>query len=275
MDIDRLLEILLKLIDVRTFFLCLLIFSPLEYFFPIHKRKSQIRAGWLTDVQHFFISGIFIRLGLAAVVVMSGQIGSGILPASIRATIGGLPVWFQVVAIIIIADLGFYVSHRLMHSVPFLWKFHAVHHSSEQLDWLAAFRVHPVDQVIVKGTSLIPVFALGFSGVSIGIAALAYHWQSILIHSNFRVRPGIFRWWVATPEFHHWHHANQPEALDKNFSGQLPLWDLLFRTAYLPGVMPANYGTHDPVPREYLQQMTDPFRRIVASVFTWSSKKSS
>ena len=63
----------------------------------------------------------------------------------------------------ILADLGFYTVHRLFHKIPWLWKFHAVHHSIEEMDWLAADRVHPIDQIFTKGASLLPVFALGFA----------------------------------------------------------------------------------------------------------------
>ena len=274
MDIHSLWEMLLKFIDFRSFFLFLLVFFPLEHFLPIHKKKSLLREGWFTDIQHFIISGIFIRLGMIFVILVSIRIGSNSLPASVQPAVSSLSTWIQCMVIVIITDFGFYVSHRLMHSVPFLWKFHAIHHSSTQMDWLAAFRVHPVDQVIVKGTSLMPIFILGFSDAAIAITSVIYLWQSLTIHSNFRVKLGVLKWLVATPEFHHWHHSNQPETYNKNFSGQLLLWDILFRTAYLPGVMPLKYGIDDLVPKGYLEQMIYPFRLIGAYVLAKIFKKS-
>ena len=86
----------------------------------------------------------------------------------------------------------------MMHQVPWLWNFHAIHHSSEHLDWLASFRVHPVDQVIVKGTSLVPVFVLGFSGRPSRSRPLIYMCQALLIHSNVRVPFGWLKWLVAS-----------------------------------------------------------------------------
>ena len=126
--------------------------------------------------------------------------------------------------------------------------------------------MHPVDQIITKGVSLLPVFALGFSGVSIAIFGLIYSWHSILLHANVRIKIGPLRWLIASPEFHHWHHANQREAYDKNFAGQLSVLDVVFRTAYMPkGKMPSKYGADDPVPHTYLSQLMYPFLRRTPS----------
>jgi sterol desaturase/sphingolipid hydroxylase (fatty acid hydroxylase superfamily) len=120
--------------------------------------------------------------------------------------------------------------------------------------------VHPIDQILTKGLSLLPVYALGFSTPATLLFVVLYHWQSLLIHSNVRIGFGPLRWILASPHFHHWHHANCPEALDKNFAGQLAFLDLLFGTLHMPpGRMPPRYGTEDPVPRSYLGQIAYPF----------------
>lgn len=249
-------------LNFRDFLLFLLVFTPIEHLFPIHEKSRALRRGWFTDVLHFFLSGILIRLGLTGVIVLSASVGSAIVSPGLSDAIQSMPLWLEIAAAILIADLGFYLAHRAMHQSRFLWHFHAVHHSSEEMDWLAAYRVHPVDQVFVKGASLVPVFVLGFSESAIVIATLIYHWQALLIHSNVRVRLGPLRLLVAGPEFHHWHHANEREAYDRNFSGQLPLWDFVFRTAYLPGRMPTRYGVNDAVPTGWLGQLGYPFARL-------------
>ncbi len=72
---------------------------------------------------------------------------------------------------------------------------------------------------------------------------------------------GPLRWLLASPQFHHWHHANETHAFDKNFAGQLPFLDALFGTLYIPGkAMPKAYGTGDPVPPLYHEQLLYPFR---------------
>ena len=121
---------------------------------------------------------------------------------------------------------------------------------------MAAHRVHPLDQILTKAASVLPVFALGFSDAAIAIFALSYQCQSLLIHSNTRIGFGPLKWVLASPPFHHWHHANEPDAIDKNFAAQLPFIDALGGTLFLPPQrMPARYGTDDPVPALYHQQL--------------------
>ena len=109
--------------------------------------------------------------------------------------------------------------------------------------------------------SLLPVFSLGFSEVAIGVSLMIYGWQSVLVHSNLRIKFGPLRWLLASPEFHHWHHSKDLEARDKNFAGQLPLFDVLFGTLYMPrGRMPEKYGIDEPMPENYLSQLLYPVR---------------
>lgn len=248
-------------LNYSNFLLFLLVFTPLEHLFPIHEKSCNLRKGWMTDVLHFFLSGIVIRLGLTMVIVLAASAGKTVIPRTLSESMYSSALWLQVPLAILIADFGFYCVHRAMHAFPVLWRFHAVHHSSEKMDWLAAYRVHPVDQVLVKGASMVPIFMLGFSNQAILIATFIYHWQALFIHSNVHVPLGPLRLLIAGPEFHHWHHANEREAYDKNFSGQLPLWDIVFRTLKMPGRMPTRYGVDDMVPQGYLGQLAYPFLR--------------
>jgi sterol desaturase/sphingolipid hydroxylase (fatty acid hydroxylase superfamily) len=185
-----------------------------------------------------------------------------LVPAWLQAAVAAQPDWLQTVEIIILADIGFYSAHRMFHSVPWLWRFHEVHHSIEDLDWLAAARVHPVDQIITKGMSVLPLFALGFGAAPIAIYSTIYFWHSLLVHANVRINFGPLRWLIASPEFHHWHHANQPEAYNSNYAGQLAILDKIFGTIYLPkGRSPGKYGVDAPVPNTYLAHLIYPFRQ--------------
>lgn len=245
----------------RDLLVCLLVLTPLEHLLPAHEKALKLRRGVWTDLAHLFLSGIPIRVGLTLLILGAAMTGAAVVPSGWQAAVRDWPLWLQVIAATVVADLGFYLAHRAMHRIPFLWRFHAIHHSSEELDWLAAYRVHPVDQIIVKGTSLVPVYALGFSAEAILLAAVIYAWQSLLVHSNIRLPLGPLRYWIVGPEFHHWHHANERAAYDRNFSGQLPLWDLVFGTALLPGRLPERYGVDDPVPPDWAGQIAYPFRR--------------
>lgn len=236
------------------------IFVPLERLIPLRRGQRVLRNGWPTDLLHVLVSGLLIRIGLTALVTSAAAISPLVVPPATIAAIAAQPTWLAFAEVLIVADLGFYLMHRTFHAVPWLWRFHAVHHSIEEMDWLAAYRVHPVDQILTKSASLVPVFLLGFPLEAILLFMLLYQWQSLLIHSNADIRFGPVRWLLASPQFHHWHHANEPQALDRNFAGQLPLFDVLFGTLYLPGCeTPRTYGTETPVPDDYLGHLAFPF----------------
>ncbi len=247
-------------VDVQHLWLVILVFVPLERLLANRPSQRIFRQGWSIDFAHLFANSVLVNLGVLAIVSLVLLAAEGTLPSSWRDTIASQPLWLQFPLLLILADLGFYLAHRAFHAFPVLWRFHAVHHSIEEMDWLAAYRVHPVDQILTKGLSLLPVYALGFSTPAKLLFVALYYWQSVLIHSNVRIGFGPLRWILASPHFHHWHHANCPEAFDKNFAGQLAFWDLLFGTLYMPrGRMPARYGVDDPVPRSYLGQIGYPF----------------
>jgi sterol desaturase/sphingolipid hydroxylase (fatty acid hydroxylase superfamily) len=244
---------------IKVIFITILVFIPLERLFAMHPQKV-FRRNWGNDLIFLFLNGILIKLGLLAVVVAVIFAAAWIVPASFQDVVGGLPYWVQIPAVIVLSDLGFYWTHRMFHAVPWLWRFHSIHHSIEELDWLAAARVHPVDQILTKGVSLIPVFTLGFSEWAIGVYALLYQWQAVLIHSNVRVGFGPLRFLFASPEFHHWHHSNHREARDRNFAGQLSFLDALFGSLHLPrGQIPTTYGLDRPMPQRYVPQLLYPF----------------
>jgi len=264
-----------ELINFKVLLVTALIFVPLERLIPLRPQQKLFRKHWLNDLTYLFFNGIFVKVGLLLVV------GSAIffielsVPHSIGENVRLQPIWLQLLEAIFLSDLGFYFAHRTFHSVPFLWKFHAIHHSIEELDWLAAHRVHPIDQIATKAASYLPLFLLGFSSAAIAIAAILYHVQSILIHANIKLDFGPLKWVLASPQFHHWHHAKDEAAIDKNFSGQLSLVDVFFGTLFLPPRFPEVYGTEEPVPDFIVEQIAYPFRRPKNSHLQWDPKRGS
>jgi sterol desaturase/sphingolipid hydroxylase (fatty acid hydroxylase superfamily) len=248
--------------DPKIILMVIVVFVPLERLFALHKEQKIFRKGWRTDALYLLLNGIFIGTGINLILFCIVYVSSTLLPRTMTDWVGNLPIWLQLPVMLILADLLFYAVHRLFHEVPMLWKFHAVHHSSEQLDWLAAYRVHPLDQICTKGASLIPVLTLGFSTESMAVFFLIYHWQSIFVHSNTRFRFGFLEHLVATPRFHHWHHANEMAAYDKNYASQLPVIDAVFGTLHMPDAMPSAYGTHEILPPRYTQQLYIPIVQL-------------
>lgn len=256
------MSFLSELLDFRLFLVAAFVFIPLERLFAARKGQKLLRDGWTNDLVYVFVNSIVIRIGLVFAVLAILTLGALVVPGALREAVAGQPLWLQAIEVLLLADLGFYLAHRAFHSFPVLWRFHAVHHSIEEMDWLAAARVHPIDQIITKSASLLPCFALGFSEWAIGAFAIAYHWHSLLLHSNVRFGFGPLKWLIASPQFHHWHHARDREAWDRNFAGQLALWDFVFGTAHLPdGRRPKAFGVADPVPSGYAAQLLHPFRR--------------
>jgi sterol desaturase/sphingolipid hydroxylase (fatty acid hydroxylase superfamily) len=246
-------------VDLVQYLIVGLIFIQVELYFPLRNQKL-FRRHWRNDLVFLVLNGVIIQLGLAAAIAGLIAAVRFVVPHAVGAAVQSQPLWLQVIEVLLLADAGFYVAHRAFHAIPFLWKFHALHHSIEEMDWLASYRVHPLDQIVTKTVSYLPVFALGFSDASIFIFVMMFKWQALIIHSNSRIAIGPLKWLFASPQFHHWHHANEPDAIDKNFAGQLVFLDWLGGTLYMPARMPDRYGTDEPVPQRYDRQLIYPLR---------------
>jgi sterol desaturase/sphingolipid hydroxylase (fatty acid hydroxylase superfamily) len=233
-----------------------LVFVPLERVFALRPQKV-FRRSFLTDLTHFFVNNMFVTVGAIVLVVLVALPLMWMRAIDVEAM---LPSAVSIPLAVALAFVGNYWGHRLTHAVPFLWRFHSVHHSIERMDWLAAARLHPLDSAFTHAFTILPLFLLGYDGRVFAGAAVFVTLLAISQHANVRFRFPAARWIVNTPEWHHWHHAIDAEARDKNFG--LPLVDKLFGTAYLPkDRRPTGFGVDDPVPQDgYFRQLAYPFR---------------
>lgn len=233
------------------------LFRPLEAAFPAKSGQRVFRPGWFTDLL-FFLGQYLLWSGLVfALLVGFGAWIDGWMPANFRAAVAAQPWWAQALEVVVLSDFCVYWGHRLQHRVGFLWRFHAVHHSAEHLDWLAAHREHPVDTVYTMGLINLPAFILGFPLETIaGLIAFRGIW-AIFIHSNVRLPIGPFRMLLGSPELHHWHHDRDREA--GNYANISPLMDILFGTYRCPDHEPDAVGLADPLPKGYFRQLLHPF----------------
>lgn len=238
-----------------------IVFVPAERMLALNPQRV-LRRQWRTDVTHYFVSSAFITLLLAGAAWLTVALSLGhLVPDAVHTAVRAQPRWLQFVEAVVVADVFGYLAHRASHAWPLLWRFHSVHHSVEEMDWLASARFHPVDSLITHGTALLPVAALGFAN-GYGAYALVSGMLAVTVHANVATRIVVLRWVIANPEFHHWHHANERAAIDRNFSAALPLVDLVMGTAYLPrGRRPSRYGIDEPVAESYAGQLLHPFRR--------------
>ena len=240
-----------------------LMFAPIERLFPHLARQRLFRPEWREDLFYYLVSSMMVQLITFLALAPSGYVNGhfGWLDG-VRQGVSGLPWPVQFALAMVLTDLAQYWFHRLFHRVPFLWGFHAVHHSAKSMDWLAGARMHFVEIVLLRGVTSLPLLTLGFlPSVMQAYIGLVYVWSSLL-HANLRGDFNRLGPWLALPRFHHWHHAIDPEGVDKNFAIHFPLYDRLFGTYYLPdSTWPSGYGVPERVPNGYLAQMRYPFVR--------------
>lgn len=169
------------------------------------------------------------------------------------------PIWLQGIEVFIVGDFLGYWQHRLFHGAR-LWPFHAVHHSSTELDWLSSVRLHPINDIGSKLIEAVPLVALGFNLTTVALYAPVATFYAIMVHANLNWDLGPFRAVFVSPAFHRWHHTKAHEGLDKNFAGAFPFWDILFGTYYMPRRQPTVFGIDDRMPTGFIGQMIQPFR---------------
>lgn len=238
------------------------IFIPLERLFARLPDQPLFRESWPTDFTYFFASALLVQVTTLLTLGPAMWLFDWARVPAVTAWVQSLPWLLQFGLMIVVSDFTQYWVHRAFHAVPVLWRFHAVHHSADQMDWLAGSRLHLVDIAVTRGLTYIPIYVLGFAREPLAAYLIFVSAQATFIHANVHVEWRWLRWLLATPRFHHWHHAAEPEAVDKNFAVHLPVLDVLFGTAYLPDRWPSAYGlVHGAgAPRGYLRQFLWPFR---------------
>jgi sterol desaturase/sphingolipid hydroxylase (fatty acid hydroxylase superfamily) len=237
------------------------VFVPLERLFPARRGQRVLRAGLGVDAL-FFAGAYMVWSGVSMATLGAVQGGlAGTVPAALRP--GAIPVGFACLLAVVLGDVLVYWFHRACHAWEPLWHFHAVHHSAEELDFLAAHREHPVDGILTQLCQNLPAFLLGVPiGPLAAIAALRGMW-AVFVHSNVRLPLGPLRWILGAPELHHWHHARLPQTTH-NFANLAPWIDVVFGTHHLPGGEERYpLGLTDPWPRGYVAQLVHPFVRVL------------
>jgi sterol desaturase/sphingolipid hydroxylase (fatty acid hydroxylase superfamily) len=241
------------------------IFLPLERLASVRPQRV-LRREFATDLVWYFVNGLVAGLILGVPVAALATWSRKLMPSGFLEWTGNLPIWVRVVAGFVVGDLGYYLYHRICHHVPWLWRFHAVHHSAQDMDFLVNTRAHPLDLVAGRLAGLVPLYLLGLAGpvgakgtwVPIIIGLFGNFW-GFFIHSNLRVRLGPIEWLLSTPSFHHWHHT-QRGPINRNFAAMVPGLDRLFGTHHNPpGQWPDSYGIEESMPDDVGGQLLDPF----------------
>ena len=238
------------------------IFLPLERLFALDRRDIR----WNTlpaDMAYYFLNSLLPIAILAPPLALISLRLRQVTPAGSLPLIASLPLWAKLMAAFIVGEIGGYWAHRACHEIPFLWRFHQVHHAPDHVYWLMSTRAHPVDQVVQKLGALTPLYVLGLvqptaegGGLATYLAVFGFVW-GVFIHANVRWRLGPLEWLVSTPAFHHWPHTNDAYR-DHNYSALFPVVDRLFGTHYLPKHWPPSYGVDATQPASLLEQLLVP-----------------
>jgi sterol desaturase/sphingolipid hydroxylase (fatty acid hydroxylase superfamily) len=245
----------------------LAIFVPLERLCA-RRAQKMLRAGFVTDLAYYFFANLLPKLLLVVPISALAWALHRAVPSQYYMAVAALPGWLRLGLALLAGEIGFYWGHRAMHAVPLLWRFHAIHHAAEDMDFLVNTRAHPVDLFLSRLAGLVPIYLLGLAQptghgldlVPVLVALIGSFW-GFFVHANLAWRFGWLEWAVATPAFHHWHHANDgPAFIDKNFASMLPWLDWVFGTFYLPKrAFPSAYGIETPMPAGFWNQMFFPW----------------
>ncbi|HWF93790.1 MAG TPA: sterol desaturase family protein [Xanthobacteraceae bacterium] len=247
------------------------VFAVLSFFWACNPGRPWWRKGQLATDMCYWIAipllARYLRIGLlvvGAVLLFGITSAPGLIEFydNGHGPLAQLPLAVQAVLFLAGSDLMNYWIHRAFHG-PAMWKYHAVHHSSEHLDWLSAARFHPVNIFLGSVATDVVLLLAGISPnvlVFLGPFTVAH---STFVHANLNWTLGPLRYVLAGPVFHRWHHTAAEEGGERNFASTFPILDVLFGTFYMPpSKLPAVYGVADrSFPPGFGAQMIYPFRR--------------
>ncbi|MBI1314361.1 hypothetical protein GC176_23950 [bacterium] len=179
----------------------------------------------------------------------------------------GISPWFSIPLILLAIDFADYWNHRLMHVSKWFWPVHAIHHSDPHPTVLTVGRVHLFEPAVMQFSYLLLLTWLSLPYEVLGGVAGLRILHNMYIHMNLDWDHGPFKYLIASPRFHRWHHADKPAAYGKNLANLFPFYDVLFRTYYAPGTCDVSVGARG-VPTTALKMVAWPFQEWARLVRT-------
>ena len=234
----------------------------LERIMPYEKTWLENDRQTIPNLSHTVLNKGLVQV----LVVVSGTAGLADLiqdPAGSTAGLwpGSWPIVAQVLLGLVIAEFGLYWAHRLSHEIPYLWRFHAVHHSVTRLWFINTGRFHFVDTFVSIILSQPLLYLAGAPAIVFLWVGAVTAFIGMLTHCNIEMRFGALSYVFNTPELHRWHHSMELREGNTNYGENLMLWDLLFRSFFNPDRRPpATIGIDGPMPDSFVGQLVAPFR---------------
>lgn len=269
--------------DTRQYLFWLIAVSALclilERIRPWRKRQKLLRRQFAQDLLWLVFNGHYAGILLAHLAAfLFAWAAPAIENANSLNLLAAQPLWLQFIAFLVLKDFLEWTIHNLLHRVPWLWEFHKLHHSIEELDWIGNFRFHWMEIVVYQSITYFPLVILGIDARVILAIAVVVTLIGHLNHSNLNITWGPLRYLLNSPRMHVWHHdyawpADRPYGV--NFGIALSIWDWLFGTAWWPDPnaatqqQPNRLGFHgiENFPRGILARFTYPLSRL------WSHRK--
>lgn len=237
---------------ILSFLASLMFLAPIERLRPAKSEQKFFREDWWTDFIFFFSNTIFEQLLLFLTTFPATAFLYPLVNKDLQAWVGSQNFILQYLVIFFSVDFLTYWGHRAFHAVPKLWHIHAVHHSSEKMDWLAGGRFHFLDFSFNRAMVYIPIYLLGFDLKVIAAYLLTIAFIVTFNHANVKTDGGWLGYIISMPHFHHWHHADDDRAIDKNFGVYSPIFDRIFKTYYAPkGIWPTAYGIKEKLSKNF------------------------
>jgi sterol desaturase/sphingolipid hydroxylase (fatty acid hydroxylase superfamily) len=244
----------------------------LELAFPWRKNQAAIRDDfWLDGFYMFFNFFLFSLIGYnavsnVAVAAFSDFLGLFGIENLVAIQVASWPAWSQFLLLFVVADFIQWNVHRWLHYSPWLWEFHKVHHSVEEMGFAAHLRYHWMETIVYKSVQYIPLAMIGFGLDDFFILHLVTIVIGHLNHANVKITYGPLKYVFNNPVMHLWHHAKElPEGSNGvNYGISLSLWDYLFGTAYIPNENanePLGFEQVETFPKTFWQQLTYPWNK--------------
>jgi sterol desaturase/sphingolipid hydroxylase (fatty acid hydroxylase superfamily) len=245
----------------------------LEVAFPWRKNQAALRQDfWLDGFYMFFNFFIFSLIGYNAVSNVAVEAFTDLLGVFgienlVALQVASWPVWAQFALMFFLADFMQWNVHRLLHHSPWLWEFHKVHHSVEEMGFAAHLRYHWMETIVYKSILYLPLAMIGFGLDDFFVLHIVTIVIGHLNHANVKITYGPFKYLLNNPVMHLWHHAKElpvGNTTGVNYGISLSLWDYLFGTAYTPNENenePLGFEHSEDFPKTFLQQLTHPWNK--------------
>jgi sterol desaturase/sphingolipid hydroxylase (fatty acid hydroxylase superfamily) len=246
----------------------------LEILFPWRKNQPLIRENFWLDIFYLFWNYfLFSLLAYNALSMVGVQLFNDFLSLFgitnlVAIRVNALPGWLQLVLIFVLRDFMQWAIHRMYHHVSWMWEFHKVHHSTEQMGFAALLRYHWMENILYRTLEYIPLAMIGFGITDFFIVHIFTLVTGQLGHANLKINLGPFKYLLNGPQMHLWHHAKEMPASHPNgfnYGITLSIWDFIFKTNYWPSDdenLPIGLPSKENFPKDLIGQIVRPFQRI-------------